>query len=492
MMRRFSYSLASSQGLAFFLCSTVILVCATKSILNAVRRTVTVHVRKKPIFCTDKNVCATVVCTFFLVSTVSAQPLDSLLREATLNHPLLRAADARAVSAEYRADAVSALPAPTLSLEFAQTPAGNFDILNRSLSNNLGLSQMLMFGEKRDAMRRAEQQTAQTERERKGEIAAKIRAMVRELYARLWRLDKQKELRGRTTIMLSNLLQSAESRIVAGKADMSEILLLRAELQAEQSKFHGIVFERRGVLARLSRFLGRSQTDGAISTSLDTAWNQSLERLLAKSYQAQRTLMEQNPTLRTMSSMERMTMAEHDAVQQERLPDVMVQGMIMRMPQGMILTMGSSELSSLVMPNGTLMPQSRTDWMYSLMTSITLPFAPWSSARIDAKQAELQALHSSLQAEREAMHREISGEIAEQEQLLLHAMETAKDLTRTIIPAYKQVLERYTASFQTNQSSINDVLRSAQMLAMKEEELVMAQEEQMMIVAKIRLLIGEE
>ncbi len=455
---------------------------------------------------TDKNVCATSVFSLpkrediyavfialfaLTFGNITAQPLDSLLREALQNHPLLRAADARALGAEYRAESVSALPTPTLSLEFAQTPAGNFDILNRSISNNLGLSQMLMFGEKRDGMRRAELQAAQTEREKKGEITAKIRAMVRELYARLWRLDRQKDLRGRTTVMLANLLQSAESRIVAGKADMGEILLLRAELAAEQSKFHGIVFERRGTSARLNRLLGRSQADAEIVPVLDAAWNQDLENLLAKSYQAQQTIAKQNPTLRTMSSMERMTEAEHRAAEQERLPDVMVQGMIMRMPQGMILTMGSSELSSLVTPHGTLMPQNRTDWMYSLMTSITLPFAPWSSARIDAKQAELQARHSALQAEREAMQREITGEVAEQEQMLLHAMETARDLIRIIIPAYRQAVERYTTNFQTNQSGINDVLRSAQMLTMKEEDLVMAQEEQMMIAAKIRLLIGE-
>ncbi len=432
--------------------------------------------------------------TFMLLvpaSRLDAQPLDSLVAEALRNHPLLRAAEARAVSAEYRSEAVSQLPMPTLSLEFAQTPAGNFDVLNRSISNNLALSQMLMLGDKLAAMRRAEREGAQTERERRAEAAAIIRGSVSELYARLWRLDRQKEILGRTTIMLSNLVQSAEERLAAGKATMNEVLLLRAELAAEQAKFHSSTFERRGKAVRLNTFLGRTNPDAEILTVLDSNFAKTIEALLGRAYQARAKFGEQNPTLRRMASMERMTEAERIAVEQERTPDLMFQGMLMRMPQGMVLTSGSGVLSEIFSVHTGLSASNRVEWMYSLMASITLPFAPWSSARIDAKQAELSARRLSQEAEREAMQRELLGELAETEQMLLHTIETVKDYNRTILPAYKQVLNGLLASYQANQTSITDILRTAQMLAMKEDELAMAHEEQMMLAAKLRMMLGD-
>jgi len=435
--------------------------------------------------------CELAFALLLMAAPLPAQPLDSLVAEALRNHPLLRAAEARAVSAEYRSESVSQLPAPTLSLEFAQTPAGNFDVLNRSISNNLALSQMLMLGDKLGAMRRAERAVAQTERERRAEAAAIIRGNVSELYARLWRLDRQKEILGRTTILLNNLVQSAEERLGAGKATMNDVLLLRAELAAEQAKFHSSTFERRGKAARLNALMGRTRPDAEIQPALDSNFAKSIETLLGRTYQARAKFGEQNPTLRRMASMERMTEAERLASEQERTPDLMLQGMLMRMPQGMTLTSGSSELSEIFSVHTGLSATNRVEWMYSLMASITLPFAPWSSARIDAKQAELTARRLSQEAEREAMQRELAGELAEEEQMLLHTIETVRDYTRTIIPAYKQVLESLLASFQTNQASISEVLRAAQMLAMKEDELAMAHEEQMMIAAKLRMMLGD-
>ncbi len=444
-----------------------------------------IHSQKTTIFC------GLAFTLLFFGTALPAQTLDSLIAEALRNHPLIRAADARAVSAEYRAEASSQLAAPTLSLEFAQTPAGNFDVLNRSISNNIGISQMLMLGGKRDAMRRAEQQVAQTERERRSEAASTIRAMVSELYAQLWRLGRQKELRGRTSIMLNTMLQSAEERFRTGRATMNDVLLLRAELAGEQSRFHGIVLEERGKTAKLNTLLGRSKVDAEIRTLLDSTFAQALETLLARTYQARIAFATTNPTLRRMKSMETMTAKEREAAYEERTPDIMLQAMLMRMPRGMILTSGNPELSEIFSVHTGVTVQNRTEWMYSLMASITLPFAPWSQARIDAREAELSTRLSAQEAEREAMQRELTGELSEQEQMLLHTIETVKDYSRVIIPAYKQALEGLLASFQTNQASINDVLRTAQMLAMKEEELVMAQEDQMMIAAKLRLLLGD-
>ena len=49
----------------------------------------------------------------------------------------------------------------------------------------------------------------------------------------------------------------------------------------------------------------------------------------------------------------------------------------------------------------------KTDWMYSVMASITLPFAPWSSARSTAKADEMRSTNLSIEAEKNTMQREM-------------------------------------------------------------------------------------
>jgi outer membrane protein TolC len=429
--------------------------------------------------------------TLYAAGRAEAQTLDSLIREALAAHPLTLSAQYRSAAAERRAEAAAALPAPTLSLEFSQVPAGNLDILNRSISNALGVSQMIMTGDKLHAMRRAEASLAAIERENAAESAAAIRQTVAEIYARLWRLDRQQEIIGRTSALLQSLVQAAEQRLLAGKAPLGEGLLARAELAAERAKLHSVGFERRGKNARLNRLLGRERVETEIRPEWDPAEAVTeAESLLARgARQARETIAETNPTLRRMKAMEQMAEAEGKAADATRAPDVMLQGMLMRMPQGMILTSGSPELENL---GGTPMPESRVEWMYSLMASVTLPFAPWSAAGIEAKQAEAIAKQRAQAYEREAMNRETLGMIAETEQELAQTLQIAAEYERVVIPAYKQALEGLALSFQTNQSPIADLLRAAQMLAMKEDELAMFREEQMKLSARLRALIGEE
>jgi len=114
----------------------------------------------------------------------------------------------------------------------------------------------------------------------------------------------------------------------------------------------------------------------------------------------QSRLEEVNPSLKKMDNMIEMNLAMKNANDKELIPDLMVQGMIMRMPQGMILT-AKSDLSM-------LMPQ--TEYMYSLMASITLPFAPWSVNKFKAKDEEILSGIKGIEYEKDDMYREmISG-----------------------------------------------------------------------------------
>jgi outer membrane protein TolC len=446
------------------------------------------------------------------LASAFAQPLDTLLHEAFRASPLLRSSRLQAEAAQHRALAATALPAPTLALEVQQVPVGNFNIVQNALSNNISLSQMFMFGEKRDAMQRVEEANAGSERERTRELAAALRAEFTTLYAKLWRTERQLAVYGRTVVMLTTMIEAAEQRFASrpagnqgnasggmasgGKSTASttysDILLLRAELAAEQVKFHGFTYDRKSTLARMNALLGRTNADQAITPALDSDMTNAIETLLARTYQAREHFAKLNPALRRLSGMERVTLAEQDAVQQERLPDVMLQGMLMRMPQGMTLTTGSPMITEI--HGGTLNVgalRERTDWMYSLMASVTLPFAPWSVGRINERQTALGLQADAVREERESMRHTALADLTEQEQMLLHTIEAVKAYTTTILPLYRQALERQMTDFQSNGVSISEMLATARLLQMKEEEYAMALAEEHTIIAKLRMMLGD-
>ena len=99
----------------------------------------------------------------------------------------------------------------------------------------------------------------------------------------------------------------------------------------------------------------------------------------------------------------------------------------MRMPRGMILT-SKSDLSMLAI--------RETEYMYSLMVSITLPFAPWSFGKYNNKEEELVAEINGIEYEKNDMQREMTAQLKE----ALVKYNTAKELKnlydQKVIPLY--------------------------------------------------------
>ena len=81
-----------------------------------------------------------------------AQSVDSLVVEAIKNNPQLKSLQYKITASEKRTESINTLPAPNLSVEFSQVPTISIDVLNQSISNNFGLSQMFPLGGKLNAM----------------------------------------------------------------------------------------------------------------------------------------------------------------------------------------------------------------------------------------------------------------------------------------------------------------------------------------------------
>ena len=94
-----------------------------------------------------------------------------------------------------------------------------------------------------------------------------------------------------------------------------------------------------------------------------------------------------------------MNEAEITAANRELIPDVMVQATVMRMPNGMILT-GGPRSTEMIQQSARGMAMQKTDWMYSIMASITLPFAPWSSDTHRQRRTKCDVTNLSIEAEK--------------------------------------------------------------------------------------------
>ena len=152
----------------------------------------------------------------------------------------------------------------------------------------------------------------------------------------------------------------------------------------------------------------------------------------------------------------------------------------MRMPRGMILT-SQSDLHML---------DPETEIMYSLMFSITLPFAPWSSGKINHKEEELTAGISSIEQEKYDMQREMTTQLKE----ALVKYKTAKDLTelydKKVIPLYTNAAEAQTTAYQNGKTGITTIIDSYRMLLMEKMNYYMSKADVQMSLAEIEMMVG--
>ncbi len=191
-------------------------------------------------------------------------------------------------------------------------------------------------------------------------------------------------------------------------------------------------------------------------------------------------LADYNPLLKKMNNMIEMNKVMIDANNRELIPDLMVQGMIMRMPRGMILT-SKSDLSM-------LMPKTET--MYSVMFSINLPFAPWSVNKYKAKEEELSAEISSIEYEKNDMQREMTAKLKEAIAKYTTSQDLVKLYTDKVIPLYTKAAESQLSAYQNNKTGITAVLDSYRMLLMQQMNFYMAKTDMQMSLTEIEMMIG--
>ena len=423
-----------------------------------------------------KNLLVFIISVIMLQSFSTAQSLDSLIEEAITNNPQLKSQQFKIKASEFRAESINNYPAPNASLEFSQVPITNPIFPTQALSINLGLSQMFPLGDKLGAMTEVERRNSKIEGDSYAEYKVDLIGKIKMSYYTLWLTDRKIVIQKKSIQFLADLMKSMETALTINRINQVDLLTIQSEIASSETQLLILGKQRDAENYRLNRFLGRELDATGISIpeeleGINLTINQSkLENLLA----------EINPTLKKMNNMIEMNRAMIEANDRELIPDLMLQGMFMVMPRGMILT-SQSDLTML---------DSKVEFMYSLMVSINLPFAPWSINKYKAKSQELAAGISGIALERTNMQREMGVKLKEATVKYSTASELLKLYDEKLIPLYKQTSESQISAYQNNKSTITAVIDSYRMLLMIQMNYYMAKADTQMSLAEIEMMVG--
>jgi len=413
---------------------------------------------------------------FLSISRLNAQSLDTLINEALKNNPQLKSLQYKITASEKRTESINTLPAPNLSVEFSQVPTNSIDILNQSNSNNIALSQMFPLGGKLNAMAEVERKNTLVEGSNYEIYKVNLTAAVKMSYYTLWLIDRKIEVQKKNNSLIADLIKSVESSYYTNK-NQADVLTLQSEIASNETQLLILGKQKEAETYKLNKLLGRnldSKDVYAVSDFPADILNSSQAKL-------EEILDYSNPALKRMGNMVEMNKAMIEANNRELIPDLMVQGMFMRMPQGMILT-SKSDLSML---------DPKTETMYSLMLSINLPFAPWSINKYKAKEEELYAGIKSIEYEKNNMQREMTAQL----KAALVKYNTAIDLIslygEKVLPLYRNATESQVSAFQNNRTGVTTVIDSYRMLLMQQMNYYMSQADTQMSLAEIEMMVGK-
>lgn len=407
---------------------------------------------------------------------IYGQSIDSLVNEAIVNNPKLKSLQYRIEASEYRSESVDYLPPPNLSVEFSQVPVSEIDIFNQSISNNFGLSQMFPLGGKLSAMADVENKNTLVEGNNFDAYKINLTAQVKMSYFNLWIINRKIEIQKSNISLLSDFAKAIEVSFYTNRISQADVLTVQSEIASNEAQILILEKQREALVYNLNKLLGRNLNSKDVFALKDF----EIDSLQLSQLQLEELLADSNPTLQKMNNMIEMNRAMITANNKELIPDLMVQGMLMRMPRGMILT-SASDLTML---------DPKTEWMYSLMFSINLPFAPWSVGKINYKEEELAAGISSIEQEKNDMQREMTSELKE----ALVKYNTAKELTelydKKVIPLYTSSSESQTTAYQNGRTNISTVIDSYRMLLMQKMNYYMSKADIQMSLAEVEMMVG--
>lgn len=408
------------------------------------------------------------IIVFIMSVSVYSQSLDSLIVEALSNNIGIKSYSDKINSLQHRAGSINVLPPPSFLFSFDQIKTDEWNIWDKALSQSFGISQMFPLGNKPSLMSKVELKKSDVLMKELLQYKLNLIQAVKENYFNAQLLQAKRKLNNNLITSFEELIKISNIRYANKTAAYSEILLLKTQLAELKAKNIMLENESKIFLSNLNYLIGRQSNDAEIKIEDPKTFSLYVDNEIE---------IESIPSIDKMNEMIEMNKQEIKANSSEWIPDLMFSAMVMRMPQGMILTdqMDIHKLSS----------KKEVEWMYSLMASVTLPFMPWSSNKISEKNIELDYSISSLRNEQNEMKRKMTAEINEMKLMIKNLKNEIELYENEIIPLYEEIIQTMKSEFENNQMSMKELIEMQNMILDKKIMLEETKTQYLIAVSKL-------
>jgi len=324
-----------------------------------------------------KVIITIVLLVFFSSNSVWAQSLTILIEEMKQNNSFLKGQQLRIHSKLLQKEYSSTPTATSVGLEISQIPFNTLNLTGKSLSNSLTITQMFPLGSmyslrEKEAGLRVTMSNLQ--------FKERFQMLKRELGLMYYELAFMREriaLENQKIGLMYQQLELMASMLQMNMSDNSVYLKMLSEIKMLEIDRDKMLNQSDAMVPEINAMLGRKELDKAVTTEIyrleDSVY------VLEQEFKSIDLLMEKN----------KIDMIENEDFmsKDELYPELMLSFMLMHMPRGMIITTGDDMMM--------LTGKPHSEFMYSIMASITLPFLPWVSngigKKIESKEVELKA-----------------------------------------------------------------------------------------------------
>ncbi len=402
----------------------------------------------------------------FLAGVVRAQEAPATLavfiKDALDHNPSLQAATARIRGAQAAVRQAGAWEPPQLGFEFYSTPVPYLNPFTKGQENDYSIQQMIMFPGKISAMEKMAGFNVSMKEQSALAVKRDLIAEVKKTYAMLLSAQKRTALNVDNCALMDQLIQSIRIRYETGQGIQADLLRAQVEREKLRNEESNLTQELRSAEAMMNMLRGGtiSVTIGIVEDIEPAHFTWSLDSLLvlAASHRAE---------LAAMHSDVAMNGAEKEYWKKQRLPDFMVRFMYKRM---------ISE-----MPD---------DW--ALMFGMSLPIAPWSSAKYSGKIEEADANILATEAATRDMQNMIALQVREAWYRAAALWEQIERNRVTIIPQSEQTLRSLIAAYSTGKADLTSLIDAFRMYNMLKMDNEMLRSDYAATLAKLERAIGTD
>lgn len=370
-------------------------------------------------------------------SAASDESLAQLEETALSHNPSLRKLTQDWNAANARVGYVDGLPDPKIGANVFVSP---IETAAGSQRANLTLSQVIPWLERLDAKKQqAWCQALELQHDLHGE-KLRIIAEVRQLWFRLWFIERQIEVTDENRQLVKDLISVANSRVSTGNAAQGDVLAGTLQYARLEEQLVSLRQQRESTLANLNQVVGRPADTHVHSIVIETPelpeWSHSQLRELAWAHHP----LIQSARIRTQATRWGIEMARL-----ERRPEFSVSASWFEIDSNR--------------PQPSTVNIGQDSW--SLGATVSVPL--WEQ-KYDAVENEARWKHSAAHADTARLKQQVDATLLDLWQQCVAAHETIELYKNTILPQARNTLEADQAAYSTGTVEFDRVVNDVRAL----------------------------